>query len=293
MNKVSILLAVYNCDQFITEAVNSIINQTYRNWELVIVNNGSTDNTAFVASSFTQKDDRIIFHDLPEKGKCNAYNKAFELCTGDFICFFAGDDMLSHDSLQKRIAPLEMGLGDFSTCLLKTFSSIDKHNGVVFPKKIMNPNYSGGSIFFSRAIAKTIFPIPIELPNEDTWTSLHLRAFGKNVHIPEVLYLYRIHNANSYGYDLEFDEKRDKYLNRMQAFIYFKEKWKNLENKAFEQYVNIFIKGLEFCKQKNRIGILSTNGLSLRDKMVLFFYSSPIIYKLRHKFFKLFSGILH
>jgi glycosyltransferase involved in cell wall biosynthesis len=293
MSKVSILLAVYNCEKFIEEAIQSVIAQDFNNWELIIVNNGSTDNTKGLINKYVAADQRILSISIDEKGKCKAYNKAFELCTGDFICFFAGDDILTKDSLLKRLELLETGEGDYSTCLLQTFSEINKHNGVIFPKQITKPNYSGGSIFFKRELAQTIFPIPESLPNEDTWTSLHLRAFGRNKHIAEVLYRYRIHNSNSFGYDLDFTTKREKFLHRMQAFILFKNKWNDTSNEPFDNYVNSFIEGFELCKKNNKFKILFVNGLPLKDKLILYFYSSPLIYMLRHKFFKFFSGILH
>lgn len=293
MSKVSILLAVYNCGKYIEEAIQSVIAQQYNNWELVIVNNGSTDNTLDVINKFIYLDKRIISVSLDEKGKCKAYNKAFEISSGDIICFFAGDDILTEDSLLKRVKPIESGEANYTSCLLQTFSEIEKLDGVIFPKQILKPNYSGGSIFFTREQAKKIFPIPISLPNEDTWTSLHLRAFGRNKHIAEVLYRYRIHNSNSYGYDLDFTTKREKFLERMQAFTLFKNKWNVTTNEKFDNYVNSFIEGYELCKQNNKFKILFVNGLPLKDKMILYFYSSPFIYMLRHKFFKFFSGILH
>lgn len=293
MSKVSILLAVYNCGKYIEEAIQSVISQQYNNWELIIVNNGSNDNTLDIVNKYIELDRRILCFSIEEKGKCKAYNKAFELSSGDYICFFAGDDILTKDSLLKRVELLVNGEGDYSTCLLQTFSEINKHNGVIFPKQISKPNYSGGSIFFTREQANKIFPIPISLPNEDTWTSLHLRAFGKNKHIAEVLYRYRIHNSNSFGYDLDFTTKREKFLQRMQAFILFKNKWNYTSNEKFDNYVNSFIEGLELCKKNKKFRILTVKGLPLKDKLILYFYSSPIIYMLRHKFFKFFSGIFH
>jgi glycosyltransferase involved in cell wall biosynthesis len=293
MSKVSILLAVYNCEKFIEEAIQSVIAQDFNNWELIIVNNGSTDNTISLINKYVTLDKRIFSISIDEKGKCKAYNKAFEISTGNIICFFAGDDILTKDSLFKRLIPIEHGEADYTSCLLQTFSEIDKHDGVIFPKQILKPNYSGGSIFFTREQAKKIFPIPESLPNEDTWTSLHLRAFGRNKHIAEVLYRYRIHNANSYGYDLDFTTKREKFLHRMQAFILFKNKWISTSNQSFDSYINCFIEGFELCKRRNKFKILYVNGLPLRDKLVLFFYASPVIYTLRHKFFKFFSGFFH
>lgn len=293
MSKVSILLAVYNCGNYIEEAIQSVINQQYNNWELIIVNNGSNDNTLDVVNKYSELDNRILSVSIEEKGKCKAYNKAFEISTGNFICFFAGDDILTKDSLLKRLEPIDNEEADYTSCLLQTFSDIDKLDGVIFPKQILKPNYSGGSIFFTREQAIKIFPIPISLPNEDTWTSLHLRAFGRNKHIAEVLYRYRIHNSNSYGYDLDFTTKREKFLQRMEAFNLFKNKWNSTSNDNFDKYINSFIEGLELCKQKNKFKILTVKGLPIKDKLILYFYSSPFMYMLRHKYFKFFSGIFH
>lgn len=293
MSKVSILLAVYNCGKYIEESILSVIGQQYNNWELVIVNNGSTDNTLDVITKYVALDKRIISVSLEEKGKCKAYNKAFEISSGSIICFLAGDDILTPDSLFKRVEPIERGESNYTSCLLQTFSEIDKLDGIIFPKQPLKPNYSGGSIFFTREQAEKIFPIPISLPNEDTWTSLHLRAFGRNRHVAQVLYRYRIHDSNSYGYDLDFTTKREKFLLRMQAFVLFKNKWKETSNEKFDNYVSSFIEGFELCKLNNKFKILFVKGLPLKDKMILYFYSSPFIYMLRHKFFKFFSGILH
>ncbi len=289
---VSILLAVYNGGAYIEDAINSILKQTYYNWELIIVNNGSTDNTQCIINKFTGIHPRIKAYKIEDKGKNKAYNYAFLKSSGSIICFFAADDLLVPTSIEERSSVINLS-NEYSTCCLKTFSEDKNLDGIVFPRNRFKPNYSGGSIMFSRSLASKIFPIPESLPNEDTWTSLHLRAFGINRHLPETLYLYRIHNYNSFGYSLTFHEKREKYLNRMEAFVFFKEKWNSTENKAFDHYVNNFVRGLEFCKRFMRLSIILLEYLPLKDKMVLFFYSSSVVYKLRHRFFKFFSGVIH
>jgi glycosyltransferase involved in cell wall biosynthesis len=98
---VSVCMPAYNAGKYIQEAVQSIIDQTYTNWELIIVNDGSTDNTAGVAELFTDK--RIkIFHQQ-NKGQCAAANKAFELSGGELIKFFDADDILSPDMLSSQV----------------------------------------------------------------------------------------------------------------------------------------------------------------------------------------------
>ncbi len=289
---VSILLAVYNGEEYIVESINSVINQTYLDWELLIVDNGSTDRTCQIVDSVMKNDNRISLYRLPEKGKCKAYNFAFENSKGNFICFLAADDILTPNSIELRLDPI-LNSENYSTCLLKTFSDNPKFDSLVFPKNKNKPNLSGGSIFFSRTIAEKIFPIPEVLPNEDTWTSINLKAFSNCIHIPEVLYNYRIHDSNSFGYEISFEDKRIKYLERMQAYQLFRHKWMHLDNIKFDIFVNSFIAGLEFCKNREILKILLLKNLGLKHKIILIYYSSKVLFKLRNRFFKFFSGVFN
>jgi glycosyltransferase involved in cell wall biosynthesis len=292
MNKVSILLAVFNGGEYIEEAINSILNQTFNNWELIIVNNGSTDNTQDIINHFADSNPRIKVYDIGVKGKNKAYNHAFMHSKGDIICFFAADDKLELNSIEERSSVINLANG-YSTCCLKTFSEDKEHDGIVFPRKLTTPNYSGGSIMFTRDLANKIFPLPESQPNEDTWASLHLRAFAENHHLPKPLYLYRIHSNNSFGYELTFEEKRSRYLHRMEAFNIFFGRYKECVNPFLQNEVKPFIKGLAMAKERKVSSILFIRNLGIKEKMVLVFYCSPILYHIRYKYFKYLSGILN
>ena len=188
---ISILLAVRNCEKLIPDTIASVIDQTYKEWELIIVCNGCSDNTFDISSKFASKHANIKVFDIEHPGKNLAYNFAYKHSNGQYMCFLAGDDCLTSRSLEERVKPLSHKL-QYSTIRLKTFSNNLKYHNLVMPRQKNLPNYSGGSVFFSRYLAKKIFPLPKSLPNEDTWTSLFLRAFGENIHINDELYLYRI-----------------------------------------------------------------------------------------------------
>src|SRR5688500_3635958 len=97
---VSICMPVYNGEKYIKEAIQSVTSQSYSNWELIIVNDGSKDNTASVLNSIS--DSRIkVFHQ-ENKGQCSAANFAFKNSSGSFIKFFDADDLLSSDMIQKQ-----------------------------------------------------------------------------------------------------------------------------------------------------------------------------------------------
>lgn len=292
MNKVSILLAVYNGENYISECIKSVINQSFKNWELIIVDNGSTDNTIQVVKNLTLFDARIFLYSLTEKGKCKAYNYAFQKSNGDFICFLAADDTLTEDSIELRTKPI-LNKSGYTTCLLKTFSDNPKFDGLIFPRNVSKPNLSGGSILFTRDIANKIFPIPEILPNEDTWTSISLEAFSNCNHIPKVLYNYRIHSSNSFGYNLNFSQKRMKYIERMNAYILFRQKWDDINNLKFNKFINSFIIGLNYCKNKDILGLILLKNLNFKNKLIFIYYSSSFLFQIRNKYFKFFSGFFN
>ena len=98
---VSICMPAYNAAYYIEEAINSIINQTYKNLELIIINDGSTDKTLEIINNF--KDVRITIFTTTNRGQCAAANEAFRLSKGQFIKFFDSDDILSPNFIEEQV----------------------------------------------------------------------------------------------------------------------------------------------------------------------------------------------
>jgi len=101
---VSICMPAYNVEKYIGEAIQSIIDQTYSNWELIIVNDGSTDNTARIAEGFI--DERIKLINQSNQGQCAAANNAFKASGGELIKFFDADDILSPETIESQVKRL-------------------------------------------------------------------------------------------------------------------------------------------------------------------------------------------
>lgn len=291
---ISILLPVHNEGNYVQEAITSVIDQSYRDWELIIVDNGSTDNTREICYEYSQVDSRIKFFKLDVKHKIKAHNFAYEQSIGNIICFFCGDDTLPENSLEERVKFFLKNPGDniFTTCLLKTFSKNKKYDNNVFPRNPKLPNYSAGSIMFQKIVAEKIFPIPEVLPNEDTWTQLHLRSFNRNIHIPKALYNYRIHQNNSYGYDLPFKTKRQKFLKRMYAYDIFYEKYENENIPFIKEYIKSYIEATNIVRETRLpFKLLYISNINIYEKLKFLMYSNKLLFSIRYIFFKLFSGI--
>ena len=101
---VSIIMPAYNAEKYIEEAIESVLKQTYRNWELIIVNDCSIDATEQIVKKYQEQDERIKFHSLTENhGVANARNTALQNAVGRYIAFLDSDDMWLPEKLEKQI----------------------------------------------------------------------------------------------------------------------------------------------------------------------------------------------
>jgi len=108
---ISIIIPVYNGEKYLAETIDSVIKQTYTNWELLIVNDGSTDNTKKVIQSFLSskggsasggKDNRVHYIFQKNAGVSAARNKGYQLSKGVFIAFLDADDLWLPDNLAQK-----------------------------------------------------------------------------------------------------------------------------------------------------------------------------------------------
>lgn len=98
--KFTIIMPAYNAQEYIDQAIASVIAQTYPNWQLIIINDGSTDNTKQKIADWENKDNRILGVEQANSGKPSiARNKAIQLAQGDYVCFLDADDYYSAERL--------------------------------------------------------------------------------------------------------------------------------------------------------------------------------------------------
>lgn len=109
---VSILIPVYNTEKYVAEAIESALNQTYKNIEIIIVDDGSTDKSWEIIESYRAKYPNLIkSYKQENKGACAARNKAFKLSSGQYIQYLDADDLLAPDKIEHQIKYFD-GSGD-------------------------------------------------------------------------------------------------------------------------------------------------------------------------------------
>lgn len=107
---VSIIMPAYNAEKYISESIESVLAQTYKNWELIIVDDCSSDNTKKIVDDYMQKDYRIKFIMLAQNsGAAVARNTAIENAKGRYIAFLDSDDLWKKEKLQKQLDFMQKG----------------------------------------------------------------------------------------------------------------------------------------------------------------------------------------
>lgn len=98
---ISIIIPLYNAERYIADAIESIVKQSYINWELIIVNDGSTDESLTTANEFAST--KITIFDIPNAGAAAARNYGYQQSKGEYIKFFDADDLLSENMLEEQV----------------------------------------------------------------------------------------------------------------------------------------------------------------------------------------------
>ncbi|WP_163409473.1 glycosyltransferase family 2 protein [Flavobacterium ajazii] len=134
---VSILTPTYNAEKFIQATIESVLNQTYQNWEMILVDDGSTDQTVPIIEDFAQQDNRIKLFKLSEnKGNGFARNAALENAVGKYIAYLDADDLWFPEKIEKQIHFLKRNDLYFT---FSFYDSIDEE-GNNLNRRVESPN---------------------------------------------------------------------------------------------------------------------------------------------------------
>lgn len=107
MGKVSVIVPVYNASSYIPQCIESLLNQTYQNIEIILINDGSTDDSLSICESYAEKDRRIIVHSIKNSGVSTARNVGMNIATGDYITFVDSDDWAELNMLEYAVTKLK------------------------------------------------------------------------------------------------------------------------------------------------------------------------------------------
>jgi glycosyltransferase involved in cell wall biosynthesis len=213
---ISVAMAAYNGGKFIAEQIDSILAQTYQDFEIVICDDCSTDNTWDVIQQYVAKDDRIkAYKNEQNLGFRKNFVKAINLCSGEYIALSDQDDVWTEDHLQVLLDNLKgytlvcadsllvgengeswnMTLRQAEAADYMPEDNFDKAYSVMYFRNM----FQGSCMLFHRDFMQTALPLPDDICYHDVWFALLACYMDGINYVEKVISCYRMHDNNVTG----------------------------------------------------------------------------------------------
>ena len=213
--KISVIVPIYNVEKYLTECVESILNQTYKNIEIILVDDASPDNSGKIADDFAKKDNRVKVIHKPNGGLSDTRNAGMAIATGDYLMFVDSDDYLFPNSCEVLVNKIHNENADYVIA-----NYINCHeSGALWEKPIFNlekykefkldiKDYADSFFIMNSSACNKIFrtsfikglnlKFRVGLPAEDAIFTTYCFLKSKRVYyIPDIVYAYRQREAGT------------------------------------------------------------------------------------------------
>ncbi len=181
---VSIIVPIYNADKYLTRCLNSIVNQTYANLEIILINDGSTDTSPNICNKYAQKDNRIVLINKTNEGVSVARNAGIQKSNGEYVAFLDADDWIAANYIEQLMKPFENENIDISICdyqICDNYISTQSESNHIFSYRnareyLLENQKKGnfaiivpwGKIFKKKIISGIFFPERLHFEDEAT-----------------------------------------------------------------------------------------------------------------------------
>ena len=214
MPKVSVIIPAYNQAEYLEDALNSVLNQTFQDWECIIVNDGSTDMTREVILSYAKIHSRIRYVEQSNSGLAAARNRGLAEAKSIYIQFLDADDFIDNNKFDLQLALL-LQTSDLALSYSDYFSCVEDNVGAPYPGRYLTPKFHSENALHDLILRwETEMSIPVHcflfdarffkehnikfderLPNHEDW-DCWMNIFSlkpKVYYIDQQLAIYRIH----------------------------------------------------------------------------------------------------
>ncbi len=248
---VSVIIPAYNSEKTIVRTLDSVFSQNYASLEVIVVNDGSTDNTEQVVKSYS---DKIIYIAQKNAGVSVARNKGFELSSGEFIQYLDADDLLAEDKISQQVKAILDSRADVAYGDWKKFNELNGYQEFETVKKELKGRpeielitdfwIPLAALLYTRSIANKIGGWNLDLPIiQDARYALDAAIQGaKFVYTPGIMGLYRVNDSGSLSTLSRMSFMSDCYLNAKQIDAIWRKDYDTDREKK-----NAVIGVLRFC----------------------------------------------
>ncbi len=206
---ISVIIPVYGVEKYISQCLESVINQTYNNLEIIVINDGTKDRSAEIAKEYAAKDSRIKVYDFKNGGLSVARNRGLEIATGEYISYLDSDDWLDTKMYETLLETAMKNEADMVKCGIIETNGASEEKITFSDVKIINneqhkafENYFKGILWtlawnglYKKELAKKV-KFPDNVVHEDNYSSgMFLYLAKKVIAMPFCLNYYRVNDA--------------------------------------------------------------------------------------------------
>lgn len=223
---VTVIISVYNTEDYVRQSIESVLAQTFIEWELILIDDGSTDASSLICDEFSGKDLRIKVVHKQNTGQADSRNQAIDMARGEYVCFLDSDDWVSCHLLERLVKEAETTLSDIAVCsyyeeyIGKQVVVHNDHVGVFNRQQAFSLYYQLQNrtcyVIWGMLIKRELLSVKIPLLRycEDTaiilqWVSLASRI----VIVDEPFYHYRMRK----GSVMHIEKKEERVIANLQA----------------------------------------------------------------------------
>lgn len=273
--KVSVIMAVYNSEKFLNKSISSILNQVYKNLEILLVNDGSTDNSKKIIKDFSEQDKRIIMLDKPNGGQGSARNYGLTRATGEFVIFVDSDDYYHENMISETMSKMLLFNTDLVVFQFQFVSekgeNLDYAPSPYFQNQKVHSSEALRALFLDQLgpmgrnmlirkslLDNTEIRFPEDRTREDGGTIYKLIGNSEQLFfLNEQFYYYVQHDSSTVH---KFNKRNffDVIKNNLELFEYVEERYSNLYDEAvdfslnnlFNDYRNILFNKAELTDEE-------------------------------------------
>jgi glycosyltransferase involved in cell wall biosynthesis len=258
-DKISVIIPIYNNEQYLKRCLDSVIYQTYKNLEIILVDDGSTDNSGKICDDYALKDDRIKILHLKNGGPSYARNKGLEIVTGEYIGFVDSDDYIDVTMFESLLLNQKEYDADIACC-----------NVVLVEKKLnyLKPKIPNGIVEKDLSVSLGVFELSFgtflcnKIFKKKMFNSFKLKEgffyedyeavtrllilSAKTVYIDKNLYFYNLSNWESTTNQFNLKVQTDSF--EMAKEVYLLCKKENLPKSTYLSLIRFFDSGIDLIR---------------------------------------------
>lgn len=271
---ISIIVPAYKVEKYLPKCIESLINQTYKNIEIILIDDGSPDKTGKICDEYAEKDERIKVIHRENGGVSAARNDGLSTATGDYYAFVDSDDFVSPEYCEKMLSELKRNNAEVALCKQKYFyegeipeisyeeccSHVYSVEDILYKTVVYGAFYDcmGGKMYARRLFDNIRFPVGRVYEDASVIYKLCESSNGKIVLVENEYYYYLRQRDGSISSAYSIQKQKDDYTMIRERYLYLKDRYPNIRDGIIAGYIRTIVNIFQMSYTSNNVELINS-----------------------------------